>query len=244
MTEVEICVADAGGVAAAVSGGADRVELCAALEVGGLTPSWGAVMAARDQAGAAFVAVLIRPRAGDFVFTQDEVSVMERDIAGLTEWADLEQWDRLGFAIGALLTDGKVDLATTQRLVQAASGRRVGFHKAFDTVPDADKGMAELLDLGVEGALTSAGDGPCIDNLDALGRLARSSGAVITAAGGVRPANVAQVAATGVRRVHLRAPRAMAGTSSVGSAYDQTWDVTDAAMVQQVVDILASAGLR
>lgn len=240
MVEVEICVADAGGVAAAVAGGATRIELCTALEVGGLTPSMGAVLMARKAAGTAFVTVLIRPRAGDFVYGSDEGAAMVADLGSLTAWADDRGWTNLGFTTGALRPNGTIDAELMSALVRAANGRTLVFHKGFDDVPHPLEAAEQLLRLGVSGALTSGGGGACIENLEALERLASESPLLITAAGGIRPDNVARVAATGVARVHLRASRPRPSQSLVPSAYDaDTPEITDVATVSQLIAALS-----
>lgn len=236
MIEVEICVADPGGVAAAVAGGADRIELCTGLELGGLTPSIGAVQLAYEQAGDAFVTVLIRPRAGDFVYDDNEAALMLLDIEAIRRWADAQGWPGLGFTIGALTPDGAVNEALTERLIAASGSRRIVFHKAFDSVTKPQETLEILHSLGVESVLTSGGGGVCVDNLEALNRLASGAPIAVTAAGGVRPNNVALVAASGVQRVHLRAPALLTSLSEVASEYDQaTREVTDVEVVAQTV---------
>ncbi len=238
MVEVEICVADPAGVAAASLGGADRVELCCALEVGGLTPSLGAVQEARDAAGELFVTVLIRPRPGDFVYSASEAATLLRDVAALTAWADSVGWGRMGFTVGALTPDGDLDEPLLRRILQRSGRRPVVFHKAFDTVSDPFAALERLHAWGVESVLASGG-GRCVDHLDRLRELVERGPLPLTAAGGVRPENVCAVAATGVRRVHLRAPREVRSASRVASAYDEgTRDETDAALVRETVTLL------
>lgn len=240
MTEVEICVADAEGAGAAAQGGADRVELCVGLEVGGLTPSTGTVEETRELVGDLFVTVLIRPRAGDFVYGPIEARTMLRDVAGLAGWADRVGWGRLGFTIGALTPSGDVDAALVARLRDAAGGRLLVFNKAFDAVVDRAGALAQLGELGVESVLTSGGGGACTDNLAELRRLAAGGPVAVVAAGGVRPHNVVAIAATGVPRVHLRAPRQVPSASVVASEYDQgTRETTSAETVAEVVRLLA-----
>lgn len=240
MTEVEICVADAEGAGAAAQGGAHRVELCVGLEVGGLTPSKGTVEETRELVGELFVTVLIRPRAGDFVYNLVEARTMLRDVGGLARWADRVGWDRLGFTIGALTAGGEIDAALVARLRDAAEGRLLVFNKAFDTVADRSGALVQLGDLGIESVLTSGGGGACTDNLPELQRLATGSPVAVVAAGGVRPHNVVAIAATGVPRVHLRAPRQVPSASFVASEYDGgTREVTSAETVAEVVRLLA-----
>ena len=243
VTEVEICVADPAGAAASARGGADRVELCAALEVGGLTPSMGTVELTRELAGEVFVTALIRPRAGDFVYDRIDTGTMLRDVSRLAAWADSMAWPRLGFTVGALTPDGEPDAEILRGLAEAAGGRPLVFHKAFDAVPHPEAALALLAAVGIEAVLTSGGGGACVDNLDRLRRLAQTSPVTVVAAGGVRAHNVAAVAATGVGRVHLRAGRPAHSLSRVASEYDaETREETSDDVVGEVVALVRGAG--
>lgn len=234
--EVEICVADIGGVAAARLGGADRVELCSAIELGGLTPSMGATELAMEQAGAMAVTLLIRPRGGDFVYDEDEVATMERDIAAIVEACGGDP--RLGFTIGALTPEGQPDWACMDRLVARAGDAPVLMHKAFDVLPDPLQAACELAEHGILGTLTAGGPEPAHANLDALGRLVAEAPICIAAAGGVRAATAPSFAEAGLRRLHLLAASPKPSSSRVGSMYDSPQMVTDATLVAEVVDAL------
>jgi copper homeostasis protein len=202
MTLVEICVDDVGGAAAAAAGGADRVELCAGLAEGGLTPSGGFVASALAQAPGLQHHVLVRPRAGDFVYDDAELDVMCADIEALRPRG-------VGFVIGASRPDGELDERALIRLLAACGDAATTCHKAFDSVPDPRRALDLLLDLGVGTVLTSGRPGPALDHLDVLADLVtRAAGRIeVMVGGGVRPANVRRVLeATGAPAVHLRAP--------------------------------------
>ncbi|MDP9756655.1 UNVERIFIED_ORG: copper homeostasis protein CutC [Rhizobium sp. SORGH_AS260] len=144
---LEICVDDVAGLEAAVRGGADRIELCAALSGGGVTPSVGFMH--RAAAYGLPVSVMIRPRAGDFVFTRDEADVMKRDIdaaraAGLS-----------GVVLGASREDGSLDLPLLEELRRHANGLDVTLHRAFDVVPAMDEALEAAVALGFSRILTS-----------------------------------------------------------------------------------------
>ena len=129
MVALEIAVTDGSGLDAAASGGADRVELCAALGTGGLTPSLGMIEACVER-GSLPVHVLVRSRPGDFVVDADHVAVMARDVrAAVAAGAS-------GVVIGAALPDGRLDLDALARLVDAAAGAEVTLHRVFDVVAD------------------------------------------------------------------------------------------------------------
>lgn len=146
---LEVCVDNTEGLLRAVAGGADRIELCAALAMGGLTPAPGLIAFAARQSIPSYA--MIRPRIGDFVFNEDDIGVMLRDIdavraAGLA-----------GVAIGANRADGALDVKFLERLVRQAEGLGMTLHRSFDFVPDFDEALAVAIELGFERILTSGG---------------------------------------------------------------------------------------
>jgi copper homeostasis protein len=202
---VEIAVQDLAGVAVALDAGAERVELCSALEVGGLTPSSGLIAAAVEMAATRavpdFVHVLIRPRAGGFVYRASEVDVIRRDVvAAISAGAS-------GVVIGALTAVGTIDVDTVAALVEAADGRQVTFHRAIDAVGDPLSNLDLLISLGVTRVLTSGGSAVSGDGRVMLARLVeRSAGRIqIMAGGGVTVADIPALLASGVHSVHLSA---------------------------------------
>lgn len=214
MTLLEICVDDVAGLRAAERAGADRVELCADLLEGGITPSIGMVRAALAAAERVAVHVLIRPRGGDFAYDPDEADAMVADIEAMK---DLPRTVPLGFVVNALTPALEVDEPVTRRLVEASAGHAVTFSRAFDEVPghEARLAAADLLaSLGVDRILTGGGPGAAVDNLPDLRRLVSASAGrlQILAAGGIRSHNVADIVeASGVTEVHQRAPREVDG---------------------------------
>lgn len=148
-TLLEVAVDDAAGLAAAVAGGADRVELCSALEVGGLTPSAG-LMRLAGRAGVPVLA-MIRPRSGGFCYTADELAVMATDIAAA------RQTGLAGVVLGALTPDRRLDMPAMQGLMARAAGLEVTLHRAFDMVADWRLAVDQAVDLGISRILTSGG---------------------------------------------------------------------------------------
>ena len=180
--------------------GADRIELCAGLPVGGLTPSAGAMSMAGERLRIPFH-VLVLPRAAGYVLTGDDLEVMRRDIA-MARAARAA-----GVVVGALRDDGTVDQDTMAQLIGWARPMSVTFHRAFDRVPDPMAGLDQVADLGVDRVLTAGGSGPAAEGTAVLARLvARSAGAVtILAGGGIRARNVVGIVReSGVREVHAR----------------------------------------
>ncbi|HEV7318005.1 MAG TPA: copper homeostasis protein CutC [Ensifer sp.] len=148
--KLEVCVDDADGLYAAIEGGADRIELCAALSVGGLTPNPGLMALAGPPAVPVYA--MIRPRPGDFVFSTGDLDVMRRDIdaaraAGLA-----------GVVLGASLADGSLDAAMLTKLTGHAAGLGMTLHRAFDLVPEFGEAVEIAVELGFERILTSGGE--------------------------------------------------------------------------------------
>lgn len=206
----EICVDTTAGVRAARRAGADRVELGVELDVDGLTPPEPLVREAVRVAGPMPVHALLRPRAGDFVFSARELE------------EQLETVDRLrdcgvaGLAWGALTRQHTIDVAAARRVRSAAEGLSLTFHRAFDRTADLRRSLAELVDLGFDRILTSGGAPRAEEGVGRLADLVEvAEGRIsIIAAGSLRTHNVARVvAATHVPEVHARDdPRASAGT--------------------------------
>lgn len=200
----EVCVESADGVRAALAAGADRVELCAGLAVGGITPPAGLIQRAVSVAhgGGMAVHVLIRPRGGGFVYRADEESVMTRDIRVAKEaGAD-------GVAIGALTPSGAVDVPLIARLMAVARPLSVTFHRAFDEAADLGAAFGDVLELGADRLLTSGGAPTALEGADMIKSLtARSAGRITIMAGsGVTEATAAQVVQhAGVRELHFSA---------------------------------------
>lgn len=158
--KLEVCVDDAPGLLAAVEGGADRIELCSALSVGGLTPSPG-LMALAAEAPVPVYA-MIRPRVGSFVFGEDDLLQMENDIRTVAGFG-LE-----GIVIGASLADGTLDRAALERLLSASDGLPATLHRAIDLVPDIDEAVDLAISLGFERILTSGGEKSALAGLDRI----------------------------------------------------------------------------
>lgn len=198
---LEVCTGSIESVLAAKAGGAQRVELCSALAEGGVTPSVGLMREARKVEDLK-INVLIRPRGGDFLYTDYEVRIMEADIRAAREaGAD-------GVVIGALTREGRVDTAVCRRLMAVAEGMSVTFHRAFDMVCDAAEALEDVIALGCDRILTSglmptAEEG--VDNLRSLVEAAKGR-IVIMPGSGVSPDNVSYIInKVGVCEIHASA---------------------------------------
>lgn len=183
--QLEICCGDIESVMAAVSVGADRIELCSALEAGGITPSYGLIKKAISLRKATRVHVLIRPREGDFVYSPEEVDIMVADIAAARECG------AQGVVIGALLPDGSIDMQACRRMMEAAEGMSVNFHRAFDMCAHWRKSLEDIIALGCDRILTSGQANSAVEGIAVLKELRQLAGKriIITGASGVNPQN-------------------------------------------------------
>ena len=158
---IELCVEGIDGFLAAQDAGADRVELCASLVEGGLTPSLATIRAA-VKAARIPVHVIIRPRGGDFLYSQTEFETMVEDVATLRDEGVS------GIVIGCLTPDGRIDEARTRRLVEAARAMSVTCHRAFDMTADAGEALEALIRCGVDRVLTSGQRDTALEGLTIL----------------------------------------------------------------------------
>lgn len=176
--ELEICAETLQSCRAAAEGGADRIELCSALRDGGVTPSRGLIRSALEQSTIP-LHVMLRPRAGDFVFREEEFTVMCHDLE------DALSLGAAGVVAGALTPQGEIDRAQTGTLVRRAHGRPVTFHRAFDHVRDLLEQLEVIIDLGCGRVLTSGGQPTVTEGLVMLEKLTeRAAGRIRVAAGG------------------------------------------------------------
>lgn len=203
---LEVAANSVASALAAQAGGAGRVELCATLELGGLTPSHAVIAMVRERLRIPLY-VLIRPRAGDFLYNDLECEAMQRDI----ETCAALGCD--GVVLGALDSDGDVDMARCRALIATAGSMGTTFHRAFDLARDPRRALEDVIALGCERLLTSGGQPGAMGGAalirelvaQAAGRLAIMPGAGVTAG------NLAALAAaTGAREFHASAKRQLA----------------------------------
>lgn len=200
---VEICIDSVAGVRAAAEAGAARVELCAALIEGGITPSVGLVARAVDAAaGRVRVHVIVRPRGGDFLYDADEIAAMAHDIdAARDGGAD-------GIVLGLLAADGTIDAERTAGLVERARPLPVTFHRAFDVSRDPLAGLDTLIALGVDRLLTSGQEPSVLEGAPLIRALIeRAAGRIVVMPGGdITARNAARILAeTGASELHFAA---------------------------------------
>lgn len=196
---VEVCVDSVESAVAAEKGGAARVELCCALLEGGLTPSAGAIALARKNLRIG-LNVIIRPRGGDFLYTDAEHEVMLRDIDIAKELgAD-------GAVIGVLTPSGDVDMARTRELVRRARPMSATFHRAFDMTKDPFAALEALVELGIDRVLTSGQEESAAAGIDLLRELVARAGdrIAVMACGNIHEKNIEKIAReTKAKEVHI-----------------------------------------
>jgi copper homeostasis protein len=194
---LEVCVDSIAGLDVAVASGADRIELCSALNLAGLTPSCGLMAMAASQDFPCYV--LIRPRAGDFCYDRREIDVMRHDIDSVRSM-------RLaGVVIGASLSDGDLDEETLRELLEHAAGLPAVLHRAFDLVPDFQTALETAIRLGFKRVLTSGGAPDALAGSAVIRKLVEQAGdrIEVMAGAGLSPGNVTQlVRSTRVPAVH------------------------------------------
>lgn len=199
MTLLEVCCYSMECAQEAQRQGADRIELCAAPQEGGLTPSLGVLKTVR-QTVTIPVHPIIRPRGGDFCYTDGEFAAMLEDVATVRE---------LGFpglVIGVLDPDGRVDIPRMKKIMAAAGPLAVTFHRAFDMCVNPHEAWHALADLGVARILTSGQQSSAEKGLSLITELiALGDTPTIMAGAGVRAANLEKFLQAGVKEVHSSA---------------------------------------
>jgi copper homeostasis protein len=201
---VEISVETIAGVRIAEAAGADRVELCAGLADGGLTPSAALIEHAVQLTSTTEVHVLIRPRPGDFRYSADEIAVMRKDI---------ELARRLGadgVVVGALDGEGAVDAA----FIEEAEGLQTTFHRAIDVSADSERALDQVIELGFTRVLTSGRQPSVLDGAPLIKQFVERGGIEVMACGGVRVSNALRVLeSTGVQDLHAAVRKPVRGSS-------------------------------
>ncbi|MER8833757.1 copper homeostasis protein CutC [Mesorhizobium sp. M0909] len=238
---IEICVEGIDGLLAAQAAGADRVELCASLIEGGITPSFGTVRTALELATIPFH-VIVRPRGGDFLYSEAEYRSMLADVGALADTGVA------GVVIGCLNADGTIDEQRMSQLVKAAGSLNVTCHRAFDMTRDPTEALETLIRCKVGRVLTSGQRDTALEGADLLADLVRQAGdrIIILGCGGLDPENIGKVRRkTGLSEMHFAAlkdvpsamryrnPRVGMGGTDLDREYRNT--VTDKAMAAATI---------
>jgi copper homeostasis protein len=212
---LEVAANSVASALAARAGGAGRIELCTALELGGLTPSHAQIALVRERVALPLY-VLIRPRAGDFLYDDREIETMRRDIEACASLG----CD--GVVIGVLDADGDVDMARCRALVTVAGGMGVTFHRAFDMARDPSRALEDVIALGAERILTSGGARSAMEGATRIRALVEQAHdrLIVMPGAGIDPGNITTLRRlTGAREFHASAkselPSAMRFTHAV-----------------------------
>jgi copper homeostasis protein len=196
---LEVCCGSLDDAIEAERGGAERVELCSCLFLGGLTPSIGSVIEARKRLKIPIIA-MVRPRGGGFCYTEAEFAAMQHDAkAMLDAGAD-------GIVFGILKPDGSVDVERNRKLREIAGKKQSVFHRAIDVTPDPFQALEQLIEIGITRVLTSGQEDSVPEGLDLIRELVGRAGVriEIMPGGGIRPHAIPEILrVTGCRQIHV-----------------------------------------
>ncbi len=232
---LEICVDNQESLVTAVENGADRIELCASLLEGGLTPPYSFIQAALR--GPVPVFVMIRPRSCDFLYTGEEIDMMHEDIYVA------KNLGAPGVVLGVLNPRGEIDAVAMRSLVREASGMDVTCHRAFDQVGDVHAAIETLVELGVKRILTSGQAADPYQGMATLSEIVRHARRrIMIMAAGVTPADVREIIErTGVDEVHSAAATRrrshmayVRSDARMGDGEDFSLNVVDGEVVRQL----------
>jgi copper homeostasis protein len=212
--ELEICVDSVESAIASARGGAERIELCSALSEGGITPSAGLIRTVRAAVSIKLF-VIIRPRGGNFIYSDYELDVMRTDIL------NARAMGVDGIVLGALTDQDTVHLSHTRELIHLARPLETTFHRAFDVCEDMDRALEDVIACGADRLLTAGGKTDAVSGMHRIAALQQKAGqrTRIMAGGGIRTSNVRNIVLhTGVRDVHTSLSTEPAAALSDGGA--------------------------
>ena len=196
---LEICIDSVASAIAAEQGGAARVELCQNLFEGGTTPSVGTVYRTLERVGIK-VNAIIRPRGGDFLYSDDEFAVMQHDIV------TLKGMGINGVVIGMLNADGTIDVERSSQLIELARPLEVTYHRAFDVTADPFRSLDDIIGLGVKRLLTSGQEPSVLEGVELIAELVRRAGddIIIMPGAGITEKNLPRIIReTGAKEFHV-----------------------------------------
>lgn len=236
--KLEICVGTINSALIAEAYGADRIELCDNLAEGGTTPSYGMIVECKSQLKIPFYPI-IRPRGGNFVFTDEEYQIMREDVLCCREMGCE------GIVIGMLKQDSTIDMDRCAELIALAGEMEITFHRAFDRCVSMERSLEDLIELGCHRVLTSGGKEFAPDGTEKLRSLVRQAGFRINImpGSGITHLNLQKVAAeTGAYEFHTTAKKLFEqGLDPVNNQPYRTME-TDGVHVQKLKDIIKQIG--
>ncbi|QNK64171.1 copper homeostasis protein CutC [Pedobacter sp. PAMC26386] len=245
MIEMEVCANSVSSGLEAQLGGAKRIELCASLTEGGTTPSYAEIKLAK-QLLSIEVYPIIRPRGGDFLYSDLEFELMKEDVKICKE-LKCE-----GIVIGILTANGKIDKTRCAELIKLAKPMKVAFHRAFDMTENMEEALEDIISLGVVRILTSGGKSSALDGAANLAGLIKQAAHRITImpGAGISISNIQQlISRTGAKEFHASARRNHSSKMlfrnselSMGADADEySSSLTDAKLVKNLLELANSA---
>lgn len=233
---IEICCAGPDDVSAAIAGGASRIELCSALASEGVTPSYGMLVTSLRRAGKTPVTVLVRPREGDFHYSEAEVEAMIADIHAIRNAG------AAGVTIGALTVDCMPDREVLMRLIDAAGPElELTFHRAIDDCADPVMAIDMLADMGIHRVLTSGGASDALHGVATIKAMIDHAAQriEIMPGGGVRPDNIQTLRTlTGATQFHSSARNKISLSQNDNSIFGAAPANVDADIVSQLINTI------
>ena len=207
---LEICANSYQSAKNAQDAGAHRIELCSELAVGGITPSYGLIKQVVSELNIETF-VLIRPRSGNFNYSEDEFNTIKNDIQ------ICKTLGCHGIVSGILNADNTIDIKRTQKLIELSKPLQFTFHRAFDLVPNPKEALEHLIDLGVDRILTSGQQPKAIEGLETLKKFNQQAHNRITilVGSGISSENVKQFKASGFKEIHASASKVINSDTSV-----------------------------
>lgn len=244
MIQMEVCANSLSSALAAQEGGAVRVEFCDNLPEGGTTPSYAQVKLAKELLHI-LVYPIIRPRGGDFLYTDLEFSIMKEDIK-ICKSLNCD-----GVVIGILHPDGSIDKTRCAELIELARPMKVTFHRAFDMCSNLEQGLEDLIELGCERVLTSGAAASALAGAEQIKALIQQAAGRISImpGAGVKTDNIAEIIRiTGAKEFHASAKHAVKSQMgfrnpnlSMGTSEDEfSYDLTDAQTVKNLIQLANS----
>lgn len=189
LNNLEICVGSLQSALAAQAGGADRIELCDNLAEGGTTPSYGMLRQCKKLLKIPFFPI-IRPRGGNFIFSNDEFEIMKEDVICCRDLGCE------GIVIGILSSDGSIDTERCSELISLAGNMEITFHRAFDRCSDLERGLEDIIQMGCHRVLTSGGKEYAFEGIEILKSLVTQAGTriIIMPGSGINELNLHKIA--------------------------------------------------
>jgi copper homeostasis protein len=231
--KLEICANSFQSAKNAEEAGAHRIELCSELAVGGITPSYGLIKQVVEELSIETY-VLIRPRSGNFIYTDVEIEIMKNDIQTCKDLGCS------GIVSGVLKEDNSLDVKRTKMLIEISKPLAFTFHRAFDCVSNPMETLESLVDLGVDRILTSGQESSVDDGLELLNQLKTKGGQniIILPGGGVHPENTKKIMEAGFNEIHASASKPISNRNRSSYFGETQQTVSDKATIKAILKVI------